>query len=252
MKTALREVIEKYHLNVRLTPSQNIILTDIRAAWKRPITTILSQAGLLLPRCVDPLNITAMACPAFPLCPLAITEAERGITSILKRIRDMFERVGLKYNESVVVRITGCLNGCARPYMAELGLVGDGPNSYQIWLGGSSNQTSIARSFMDKVKLQDLEKVLEPLFYHWKQKRQSKESFGDFTVRLGFEKLKEFIEKWEGPAVPPTRHNLKLFTDKDTYEAMDGLAKLQNKNAHQLAMEVVRNYIASNLNGKGE
>ncbi|KAL5054898.1 hypothetical protein RYX36_035580 [Vicia faba] len=253
MKTALREVIEKYHLNVRLTPNQNIILTDIRAAWKRPITTILSQAGLLQPRYVDPLNITAMACPAFPLCPLAITEAERGIPSILKRIRDMFEKVGLKYNESVVVRITGCPNGCARPYMAELGLVGDGPNSYQVWLGGSSNQTSIARSFMDKVKLQDLEKVLEPLFYHWKQKRQSKESFGDFTVRLGFEKLKEFIDKWEGPVVTTmTRHNLKLFTNKETYEALDGLAKLQNKNAHQLAIEVIRNYIASNQNGKGE
>ncbi|WJX51029.1 assimilatory sulfite reductase (ferredoxin) [Trifolium repens] len=253
MKTALREVIEKYHLNVRLTPNQNIILTDIRAAWKRPITTILSQAGLLQPKYVDPLNVTAMACPAFPLCPLAITEAERGIPAILKRIRAMFEKVGLKYTESVVVRITGCPNGCARPYMAELGLVGDGPNSYQIWLGGSSNQTSLARTFMDKVKLHDLEKVLEPLFYHWKQKRQSKESFGNFTSRLGFEKLKEFIEKWEGPVVAQTtRHNLKLFTDKETYEAMDGLAKLQNKNAHQLAMEVIRNYVASNQNGKGE
>ncbi|WJX51030.1 assimilatory sulfite reductase (ferredoxin) [Trifolium repens] len=252
MKTALREVIEKYHLNVRLTPNQNIILTDIRAAWKRPITTILSQAGLLQPKYVDPLNVTAMACPAFPLCPLAITEAERGIPAILKRIRAMFEKVGLKYTESVVVRITGCPNGCARPYMAELGLVGDGPNSYQIWLGGSSNQTSLARTFMDKVKLHDLEKVLEPLFYHWKQKRQSKESFGNFTSRLGFEKLKEFIEKWEGPVVAQTtRHNLKLFTDKETYEAMDGLAKLQNKNAHQLAMEVIRNYVASNQNGKG-
>ncbi|KAK7276102.1 hypothetical protein RIF29_17235 [Crotalaria pallida] len=84
------------------------------------------------PRFVDPLNITAMACPAFPLCPLAITEAERGIPGILKRIRAVFEKVGLKYTESVVVRITGCPNGCARPYMAELGLVGDGPNSYQI------------------------------------------------------------------------------------------------------------------------
>ncbi|CAK8576947.1 unnamed protein product [Lathyrus sativus] len=62
-----------------------------------------------------------MACPAFPLCPLAITEAERGIPSILKRIRDMFEKVGLKHNESVVVRITGCPNGCARPYMALYG-----------------------------------------------------------------------------------------------------------------------------------
>lgn len=68
----------------------------------------------------------------------------------------------------------------------------------------------------------------------------------------GFEKLKEFIEKWEGPVVAATRHNLKLFTDKETYEAMDGLAKLQNKSAHQLAIEVIRNYVASNQNGKGE
>ncbi|TKY67831.1 Sulfite reductase of ferredoxin [Spatholobus suberectus] len=252
MKKTLREVIEKYNLNVRITPNQNIILTDIHAAWKRPITTTLAQAGLLQPRFVDPLNITAMACPAFPLCPLAITEAERGIPNILKRIRAVFDKVGLKYNESVVVRITGCPNGCARPYMAELGLVGDGPNSYQIWLGGNKKQTSLARSFMDKVKLLDLEKVLEPLFYYWKQRRQSKESFGDFTNRMGFEKLKEFVEKWEGPVVAPARHNLKLFADKETYEAMDELAKLQNKNAHQLAMEVIRNYVASNQNGKGE
>ncbi|KAK7312164.1 hypothetical protein VNO77_35825 [Canavalia gladiata] len=252
MKKTLREVIEKYNLNVRITPNQNFILTDIHAAWKRPITTTLAQAGLLEPRLVDPLNITAMACPAFPLCPLAITEAERGIPDILKRIRAVFEKVGLKYNESVVVRITGCPNGCARPYMAELGLVGDGPNSYQIWLGGNKNQTSLARSFMDKVKLLDLEKVLEPLFYHWKQKRQSKESFGDFTSRMGFEKLKEFVEKWEGPVAAPARHHLKLFADKGTYEAMDELAKLQNKSAHQLAMEVIRNYVASNQNGKGE
>ncbi|KAG4988161.1 hypothetical protein AAZX31_11G091500 [Glycine max] len=252
MKKTLREVIEKYNLNVRITPNQNIILTDVRAAWKRPITTTLAQAGLLQPRFVDPLNITAMACPAFPLCPLAITEAERGIPNILKRIRDVFDKVGLKYSESVVVRITGCPNGCARPYMAELGLVGDGPNSYQIWLGGNHKQTSLARSFMDRVKILDLEKVLEPLFYYWKQKRQSKESFGDFTNRMGFEKLKEYIEKWEGPVVAPSRHNLKLFADKETYESMDALAKLQNKTAHQLAMEVIRNYVASNQNGKGE
>ncbi|QCD88843.1 sulfite reductase [ferredoxin], chloroplastic [Vigna unguiculata] len=252
MKKTLREVIEKYDLNVRITPNQNIILTDVRSSWKRPITTTLAQAGLLQPRFVDPLNITAMACPAFPLCPLAITEAERGIPDILKRIRAVFEKVGLRYSESVVVRITGCPNGCARPYMAELGLVGDGPNSYQIWLGGNKKQTSLARSFMDKVKLHDLEKVLEPLFYYWKQKRQSKESFGDFTNRLGFDKLKEHIEKWKGPVVAPSRHNLKLFADKETYDAMDELAKLQNKSAHQLAMEIIRNYVASNQNGKGE
>ncbi|KAF3775607.1 Sulfite reductase 1 ferredoxin [Nymphaea thermarum] len=252
MKKALREVIEKYNLSVRLTPNQNIILCDIRRAWKRPITTTLAQAGLLQPRYVDPLNTTAMACPALPLCPLAITEAERGIPDILKRIRAVFDKVGLKYGESLVVRITGCPNGCARPYMAELGLVGDGPNSYQIWLGGTPNQTTLAKCFMNKVKVQDLEKVFEPLFYTWKQKRERGESFGAFTERTGFDKLQEIVENWKGPEPSRAQYNLKLFTDRETYEAMDSLAKLQNKNAHQLAMEVIRNYVASQHNGKSE
>ncbi|GKV22281.1 hypothetical protein SLEP1_g32163 [Rubroshorea leprosula] len=252
MKKTLREVIEKYNLNVCITPNQNLLLCDIRSAWKRPITTVLAQAGLLHPRYVDPLNITAMACPALPLCPLAITEAERGIPGLLKRVRAVFEKVGLKYSESVVIRVTGCPNGCSRPYMAELGLVGDGPNSYQIWLGGRPNQTQLARSFMDKVKVQDLEKVLEPLFYYWKRKRQSKESFGDFTTRMGFEKLKELVEKWEGLVTKPPRYNLQLFADKETYEAMDEFAKLQNKSAHQLAIEVIRTFVATQQNGKVE
>ncbi|KAL3529906.1 hypothetical protein ACH5RR_009228 [Cinchona calisaya] len=251
-KTTLREIVEKYNLNVRITPNQNIILCDIRRAWKRPITTALAQGGLLQPRYVDPLNLTAMACPAFPLCPLAITEAERGIPDVLKRVRAVFDKVGLKYTESVVIRITGCPNGCARPYMAELGFVGDGANSYQIWLGGNSNQTSLAKVFLDKVKLHDLEKVLEPLFYHWKRKRQSNESFGDFTIRMGFEKLKELVDKWEGIPVSSARYNLKLFSDRETYEAMDELARIQDKTAHQLAMEVIRNFVASQQNGKSE
>lgn len=252
MKKTLREVIEKYNLNVCITPNQNIILCDIRQAWKRPITTALAQGGLLQPRYVDPLNVTAMACPALPLCPLAIAEAERGIPDILKRVRAVFEKVGLKYNESVVIRITGCPNGCARPYMAELGLVGDGPNSYQIWLGGTPNQTTLATVFKEKVKLHDLEKVLEPLFYHWKRKRASKESLGSFTNRMGKEKLLELVDKWDGVPQGPSRYNLKLFADKETYEAMDALGKLQDKSAHQLAMDIIRNYVASHQNGSIE
>ncbi|XP_051141653.1 sulfite reductase 1 [ferredoxin], chloroplastic-like [Andrographis paniculata] len=198
MKKTLREIIEKYNLNVRITPNQNIILCDIQQAWKDPINSALAQGGFLNPEDVDPLNITAMACPAFPLCSLAIGEAERGIPDMLKRVRAVFQKVGLKHDESVVVRVTGCPNGCARPYMAELGLVGDGPNSYQIWLGGTPNQTTLAKTFKDKVKLQDLEKVLEPLFFHWKSRRLSDESFGAFTNRTGKEKLLELVDKWEG------------------------------------------------------
>ncbi|KAK9673640.1 hypothetical protein RND81_12G180600 [Saponaria officinalis] len=250
MKKTLREVIEKYKLDVRITANQNLILCDIHRAWKRPITTILAQGGLLEPKYVDPLNVTAMACPALPMCPLAITESERGIPDILKRVRAVFEKVGLKYSESVVIRITGCPNGCARPYMAELGLVGDGPNSYQIWLGGTPNQSSLAKTFLNKVKIQELEKVLEPLFYHWRTHRKAKESFGDFSNRVGFEKLQGFVDKWEGVPQSSGKFNLSLFADKETYLAIDELAKQQNKTAHKLAMEIIRNYVAGQQNGK--
>ncbi|CAH1435998.1 unnamed protein product [Lactuca virosa] len=248
MKKTLREIIEKYNLNVRITLNQNIVLCDIRPSWKCPITVALAQGGLLPPTYVDPLNITAMTCPALPLCPLAITEAERGI----RNYRVVFEKVGLPYNESIVVRVTGCPNGCARPYMAELGLVGDGPNSYQLWLRGTPGQTALARTFMNKVKIQDLEKVFEPLFHSWKSKRKSKESFGDLTNRVGFEKLQEIVDKWEGVPKSSSRYYLKLFTDKETFEAVDALARVENKSAHQLAMEVIRNFAASQQNGKSQ
>jgi sulfite reductase (ferredoxin) len=198
MKKALRRVIEKYELNVRITPNQNIILCDIRPSWRSRITKALAGVGLLSPRFVDPLHLSAMACPALPLCPLAIAEAERGAPDILQRIRDMFERVGLRASDSLVVRVTGCPNGCARPYMAELGLVGDGPNSYQIWLGGSPNQTRLAETFMERVKLQNLEAVLEPLFHLWRRERQTGEAFGDFTHKLGFAVLKDYIDSYKG------------------------------------------------------
>ncbi|KAG8388994.1 hypothetical protein BUALT_Bualt02G0183300 [Buddleja alternifolia] len=209
MKKTLWEIIEKYSLNVRITPNQNIVLCDIRQAWKRPITTALAQGGLLQPRYVDPLNVTAMACPALPLCPLVIAEAERGIPDILKRVRAVFEK---------------------------------------LWLGGTPNQTSLVRIIKDKVKIQDLEKVLEPLFYHWKSKQISKELFGDFTYRMGNKKLLELVDRWEGIPSSPSRCNLKLFADKKTYETIDGLAKLQEKSAHELTMEIISNYVASHQN----
>ncbi|KAH7388476.1 hypothetical protein KP509_16G077400 [Ceratopteris richardii] len=131
-KKVLREIIEKFNLSIRLTPNQNLILCDVRSSWMQEISRSLRQGGLLHPRWVDSLNITSMACPALPLCPLAVTEAERGAPDILRRIRKMFDKVGLRTSDSLVIRFTGCPNGCARPYMAELGFVGDGPNSYQV------------------------------------------------------------------------------------------------------------------------
>lgn len=95
-----------------------------------------------------------MACPALPLCGLAIAEAERGLPDLNKRIRALMSQQGFADSEAPVVRVTGCPNGCTRPYMAELGFVGDGPNSYQLWLGGSPNQTRLAEPYLDRMKIQ--------------------------------------------------------------------------------------------------
>lgn len=103
---------------------------------------------------IDSLDRYSMACPALPLCGLAIAEAERGLPDINNRIRVLMDKLGFGPDEHFHVRMTGCPNGCTRPYMAELGFVGDGPNSYQLWLGGTAAQTRLAEPFMERMKVQ--------------------------------------------------------------------------------------------------
>lgn len=198
-KKALRSVIEKFGIPVTLTPHQSLILRDVEPAWKEEIIATLSAAGIKDVSEWDPVDRLSMACPALPLCGLAVTEAERGMPDVNKRIRAMLDKVGLQ-NESLVARMTGCPNGCARPYMAELGFVGDGPNSYQLWLGGNGNQTQLAQTFAERVKLKDFETVLEPLFAAWRDNRKEGEGFGEFTLRVGFAELKKLAEATKATA----------------------------------------------------
>ncbi|GIL61196.1 hypothetical protein Vafri_15584 [Volvox africanus] len=190
-KKVLRAVIEKFELPVTLTPHQNIILRDVDPTHKDEITAMLRAGGVQELVDWDSLDRMSMACPALPLCGLAVTEAERSLPDINKRIRAMLTKVGLPEDQFLHVRMTGCPNGCARPYMAELGFVGDGPNSYQIWLGGNTNQTRLAELYADRVKVKDLESFLEPIFAAWLTNRRPNESFGDWTARTGFPAVKQ-------------------------------------------------------------
>ncbi|GBG77538.1 hypothetical protein CBR_g23983 [Chara braunii] len=202
-KKALRDVIAEFDIPIRLMANQNIILCDIQPSWKSKIQLTLSEAGLVEPQDVDDLNLTAMACPALPLCPLAVTEAERVMPDTLKRVRTVLNKVGLRNpSDAMVIRMTGCPNGCTRPYMAELAFVGDGPSSYQVYLGGSRNQTRLAKLFMDKMKAQNLETTLEPVFYMYKTQRLTgdgePETFGDFADRVGFEAIHSYMAGYGG------------------------------------------------------
>jgi len=136
------------------------------------------------------------------LCGLAITEAERGLPDVNRRVRAMLLRAGVPADDDLVLRMTGCPNGCARPYMAELGFVGDGPNTYQLWIGGNLGQTRLATLFAERVRLRDLEAALEPLFAMWQQQRGEggKERFGDFVDRVGFAAVRAFAAGYKPAA----------------------------------------------------
>jgi len=184
LKSALRAVVDKFNLNMILSPTQSVIIRDIDPKDKAVVEAVLADHGLLPVEQVDPLNRLAMACPALPLCGLAQTEAERMMPSYLERIRALLNKMNLA-DEEILIRMTGCPNGCARPYMAELAFVGDGAKSYQVWLGGSPVLTRTAYPYMAKMNVEDLEATLEPILAMFIQQRQEFESFGDFTHRVG-------------------------------------------------------------------
>jgi sulfite reductase (ferredoxin) len=199
LKTALREVEQAFALPINVTPSQNLILYDIDPAHQDKIQSILDRCGIKQESDIDPILRYSMACPALPTCGLAITESERALPGFLERIRALLNQVGLE-GEHFVIRMTGCPNGCARPYLAEVGFVGQSPDAYQVWLGADPNQTRLAEPYLDNMASQDLEKTLEPLLVYYKQERQQgiePESFGDFCHRVGFDALRQFAATYE-------------------------------------------------------
>ncbi|GMH53065.1 hypothetical protein TrRE_jg11842 [Triparma retinervis] len=196
LKTALRVITEKYKRPMVMSPTQSILIRDIDPADKDDIDAILRSHGIRPIEEVDPLARMAMACPALPLCGLAQTEAERRMPSYIERVRDVLGKLDLD-EEEILMRMTGCPNGCARPYMAELAFVGDGNDTYQLWFGGSPVLTRTAWPYLAKMKDVDLERSLEPVFAMFKEQKQQFEAFGDFTHRVGASKIEEFCKTYE-------------------------------------------------------
>jgi len=189
-KQGLRQLVETYQLEVRLTPNQDLLLCNIGTAQRNGLRQALAELGFEAPEAPALLARHAIACPALPTCGLAITESERILPSVLERLDVLMNR--LEIDKAVLVRMTGCPNGCARPYMAEIGLVGSGVEQYQLWLGGSPHLTRLARPFLEKMPLQDLERTLEPLLSAWKSEG-GRRSFGDFVDRSGDERVRELL-----------------------------------------------------------
>jgi sulfite reductase (ferredoxin) len=184
LRTALRAIAREHGVAVRVTPNQNVYLVDVPAERRGPITDLLDEHGIERPEEVRGLRRLAMACPALPTCGLAIAEAERALPGVLEELQAAFDEVGLG-EATPTVRMTGCPNGCARPYVAEIGLVGDAVDRYQVWLGGDGAGTRLARPVAERVHKADLPAALRPLLVRYRDERQAGEGFGDFVTRAG-------------------------------------------------------------------
>jgi sulfite reductase (ferredoxin) len=191
-KEGLRRLVATFQLEVRLTPNQDLLLCNIGTAQRKGVKQALADLGFEEPDAPPLLERHAIACPALPTCGLAITESERVLPEVLERIQALFTRLGIE--RPVLVRMTGCPNGCARPYMAEIGLVGSGVDQYQLWLGGTPGLTQLARPFLERMPLERLEETLEPLLAAWKREGGVRSSFGDFVGRIGDERVRTLLD----------------------------------------------------------
>ncbi len=249
LKTALRKVVEQYQLPMRLTANHNIILYEINPEDQNAIESLFIEHGLTTdPKNLDQLLRYSMACPALPTCGLAITESERALPSILDRIRTLFNKLGMS-DQEIVVRMTGCPNGCARPYMAELGFVGDTPQSYQLWLGGTPNQTELARPYMDRMPTEQLEEHIEPILAFYQQKRKKAESFGEFCNRVGFEAIREYSQTYNPQQTKPVsragekgrRHRISIY--EGLHQRLKAAATERGTSMTQIVSEALEKYL---------
>ena len=183
LKTALRKIVEQFQSEIRLTPSQNLILNNVLPVQRDAITKILSGYGIPVENQATVIRRASMACPALPTCGLALAEAERSLPDLLTQIEQLLAELNLK-DEEIIIRMTGCPNGCARPYMAEIGFVGKSPNKYQIYLGGNESSTRLNRIFKETVKGEDIVNELHPILARFAQEREDGERFGDWCDRV--------------------------------------------------------------------
>ena len=195
MRAGLRRVIERYAPGVRLTGQQNILLTDIAAGDRTAIQALLDEHGIAGgPEAAGHVRRHALACPALPTCGLALTDAERVLPEVVAQIEVEMAELGMR-DEPLGVRMTGCPNGCARPYMGDIGFVGRTKDVYNIYVGGDWANTRLNTLYAPSVRLEDLATTVRPLLEVWRDERFAGESFGDFTHRWGIDRLREYVER---------------------------------------------------------
>jgi sulfite reductase (NADPH) hemoprotein beta-component len=182
MKTALREIAQIHTGDFRLTPSQNVSIAGVTTEQKPLIEAILAKHGLSQENKRSGLRLNALSCVALPTCGLALGESERILPDILEKFEVVLDEAGLR-DDAISLRITGCPNGCARPYLAEIGFVAKAPNKYALYLGAKYNGTRLNRLVSPSIGIDDAVTMLTPIIKRYAVERHEGEEFGDFCER---------------------------------------------------------------------
>ncbi|KGD75068.1 sulfite reductase subunit beta [Tatumella morbirosei] len=182
LKTGVAEIAKIHQGDFRLTANQNLIVAGVPEQQKQAIEDLARAHGLM--ESVTAQRENSMACVAFPTCPLAMAEAERFLPAFVDEVETLMARHGVA-EEHIVLRVTGCPNGCGRALLAEAGLVGKAPGRYNLHLGGNRIGTRIPRMYRENITQQEILAVLDELIGRWAKERQPDEGFGDFVIRVG-------------------------------------------------------------------
>ena len=181
--TGLRRIAEVHDGDFRLTANQNLIIANVPKNKREVIEALVTEHGLTMG--ASALRRNAMACVALPTCGLALAESERYLPDLVSALERRLDAYGLA-DDDIVIRMTGCPNGCARPFIAEIGLVGKGPGRYNLYLGGAFNGSRLSKLYAENLDHGAIIANLDPIFAAYKSERQEGERFGDYTVRAGF------------------------------------------------------------------
>ncbi|MDY3551685.1 NADPH-dependent assimilatory sulfite reductase hemoprotein subunit [Gemmata sp. JC717] len=190
LRSGLRAIVSRVRCTVRLSAQQDALIGDIAAGDRSAVDALLSEYGVPRPETLPMVRKWSMACPAIPTCGLALTESERALPGVVTQLEAALARLGLA-GEPISVRMTGCPNGCARPFQSEVGLVGRGGTKYTLYVGGDVFGRRLNFELEDSVPIERIVPKLAALFAAFKGERSPGETFGDYCARTDVERLRQ-------------------------------------------------------------
>jgi sulfite reductase (NADPH) hemoprotein beta-component len=182
MRSGLREIAKIHDGDFRLTANQNLIIANVSPAKRPEIEKLLAEYGIKDSHLKSALRLNSMACVALPTCGLSLAEAERYLPDLITELEESLEENGLRH-DAITIRMTGCPNGCARPFIAEIGFVGRGPSAYNVYLGGGFAGQRLSKLYRENVPAEKIKPLLAPIFESYAKERNEGERFGDFCIR---------------------------------------------------------------------